>query len=55
MIDAEPAKFAALAARLAKRAEAIAARHLELRRLEPSRDPRRWRRAELLWPNFTRG
>ncbi len=40
-------------ARLTARAQRIAAAHAENRRRAPTRDPARWRRAALLWPNFT--
>jgi hypothetical protein len=47
--------FAALAARLTVRAEDIAQAHGESLILERHDDPRRWRRARLLWPNFSKG
>jgi hypothetical protein len=47
--------FAALAARLTVRAEDIAQAHGESLILERHDDHRRWRRARLLWPNFSKG
>lgn len=45
--------FAALAARLARRAAALADARLRTRSL--GGDESRWRRAGLLWPLFTKG
>jgi hypothetical protein len=46
--------FAALAARLTARAAELAEAHGEMLALERRADPRRWRRARLLWPGFTK-
>lgn len=46
--------FAALAARLADRARTLAEARLAARAPAPG-DARRWRRAGLLWPLFTKG
>ncbi len=56
MIRAEPDRsFTALAARLERRARDLAEAHVQQRRLARVRDARRWRRAALLWPLFTKG
>lgn len=47
--------FAALAARLAERARALAEAHVQARAMAAQSDERRWRRAGLLWPLFTGG
>jgi hypothetical protein len=47
--------FGALAARLTARAAEIARAHGESLALARHDDPRRWRRAPLLWPPFTKG
>lgn len=54
MIRAEAAD-AGFVARLAARARALAEAHAERRALARRGDPRRWRRAALLWPLFTKG
>jgi hypothetical protein len=43
-----------LAARLARKASAIAQAAVASRKLNPT-DPARWRSARLLWPVFTKG
>jgi len=40
-------------ARMTERARLLAVAHAENRRRALARDPARWRRAALLWPNFT--
>jgi hypothetical protein len=47
--------FERLAARLTRKAAAMAVATRSSRRLERKNDPTRWRRAELLWPFFTKG
>jgi len=41
-------------ARLTERARQLALAQVENRRLAKTHDPARWRRAALLWPDFTR-
>jgi len=56
MIEASPQPdFAALARRLADRAETLARARAEAMLLARRDDPRRWRRASLLWPLLTKG
>ena len=56
MISAETRPdFAALAARLAAKAKALAHARLEEAALARRGDPARWRKAGLLWPLFTKG
>jgi len=47
-------RSSALAARLARKAEALARAHAASRLLARRGDPRRWRSARLLWPLFTK-
>ena len=47
--------FAAFAARLTQRARTLATAHLQARVLAAQGDETRWRRADLLWPLFTKG
>jgi len=47
--------FAALARLLADRAETLARARAEEALLARRDDPHRWRRAQLLWPLFTKG
>lgn len=55
MIEAQERDAGGFAARLARRAQALAlARHEERLRARHA-DPRRWRMARLLWPLFTTG
>ena len=49
------AAFARLVPALVRSAERIARNHLAERSLARRDDPRRWRRATLIWPSFTRG
>ncbi len=51
--DAQAA-FAALGARLEKQARILAEARADDARIAPG-DPRRWRRAALLWPLFAKG
>lgn len=46
---------AGFAARLLARAGALAEARAERAALARRRDPRRWRRAKLLWPLFVKG
>jgi hypothetical protein len=56
MISAQPEPpFEELAQRLEDQAEALARAHAEQRLLALRNDPRRWRRAHLLWPLFAKG
>lgn len=56
MIRAEPDRsLTALADRLESRARDLAEAHAQQQRLARRRDARRWRRAALLWPLFTKG
>ena len=56
MISAEiRPDFAALAARLAAKARALAEAQAEHTVLARRSDPARWRKAGLLWPLFTKG
>jgi len=48
-------RFAALADRLASRAEIIGREWVGQAVLERRRGPRRWRNAEYLWPRFVKG
>jgi hypothetical protein len=48
------AAFTALALRLAAKAEALAAARIARNTLERQGDPRRWRKANLIWPLFAR-
>ena len=50
-----PPDFAGLAARLARKALALAEARAENIALARRGDPARWRRAGLLWPLFTKG
>ncbi|MEJ2409981.1 MAG: hypothetical protein P8Y48_11745 [Novosphingobium sp.] len=54
LIEAET-DFGSLAARLVRRARALATAHIEARTLSGRDDPRRWRRAGLIWPLFAKG
>lgn len=54
MIEAQT-NFETLAAGLVRRARALAAAHLQTRAMASQADERRWRRAGLLWPLFTKG
>lgn len=47
--------FAALAARLAGKAKALAEAQAQDARLGQTRSAGRWRKAALLWPLFTKG
>ncbi len=47
--------FDRLTARLTRKASALAASTASARHLVLKDDPARWRRADLLWPLFTRG
>jgi len=56
MIAADPGpSFAVLAKRLTGKAVALAEAHKGAALLQAREDPRRWRRAALLWPLFTKG
>jgi len=56
MITADPQpSFAALARRLTGKVAALAEARKGDALLQASGDPRRWRRAALLWPLFTKG
>ena len=56
MISAEPdPPVDALTRLLVKRAAALAEARIEDLLLEQRDDPRRWRRAGLLWPLFAKG
>jgi hypothetical protein len=46
--------WAAFAARLTRKAQALAEARIETRLRERRHDPVRWRRAALLWPLFAR-
>lgn len=54
MIEADT-NFDSLAARLTQRARALGAAWLQSRAMAARADARRWRRADLLWPLFTKG
>ena len=45
-------RFAVMGAHLIAAAKAIAAAHIEERRLQRSDPAARWRKASLLWPGF---
>ena len=49
------AAFASLAARLTARARLLAQARGENAALARKADPRRWRKAGLLWPQFVKG
>ncbi len=49
------AAFDRLALRLTRTAAAMAVAAVTSRRLARKADPTRWRRADLLWPIFTKG
>jgi hypothetical protein len=53
MIEATTSGFATLTRRLTSRARIMAEAHAENVLRENRRDPRRWRDARLLWPDFT--
>lgn len=53
MIKAISARSAGIISRLAERAERLAVARAQNKRLAHSFHPQRWRRAALLWPNFT--
>ncbi len=55
MIKAEITGLPRLASRLTARAASLAAAAAENQARRSRRDPVRWRRAELLWPLFSKG
>lgn len=55
MIEVRLARFAAIARRLADKAERLAAARAEDNARQAAGDPSRWRDPRLLWPLFTKG
>ncbi|MCB2078963.1 MAG: hypothetical protein KDE55_14855 [Novosphingobium sp.] len=56
MIEADAADaLESLSSQLKARAAAIASAHREEIALRRRNDPNRWRRADILWPSFTKG
>lgn len=54
MIEARPLAIAALFGALTRKARVLAQAHGENALRARRRDPRRWRRAALVWPLFNR-